>query len=68
MEHAKEHGLPETLLFLEGKAYTYEPYDWLAIVYYRLGDKENAKKYTLKALEVLPNNERLKGNLRFYEE
>jgi glycosyltransferase involved in cell wall biosynthesis len=68
MEHAKEHGLPETLLFLEGKAYTYEPYDWLAIVYYKIGDKKNAKKYTLKALEILPDDERLKGNLRFYEE
>lgn len=67
LEHCKEHGLPDTLLFLEGKAYTYEPYDWLAIIYYKLGDKANAKKYTLKALEILPNNERLKGNLTFYK-
>jgi glycosyltransferase involved in cell wall biosynthesis len=67
MEYCKEHGLPETLLFLEGRAYTYQPYDWLAIVYWKLGDKENAKKYTLKALEILPNDERLMGNLLYYK-
>jgi glycosyltransferase involved in cell wall biosynthesis len=67
MEYCKEHGLPDTLLFLEGRAYTYQPYDWLAIVYWQLGDKENARKYTLKALEILPNDERLKGNLEYYK-
>ena len=67
MEYCKEHGMPDTLLFLEGKAYSYEPYDWLAIVYWQLGDKKNAKKYTLKTLKILPDNERLKGNLRFYK-
>ena len=67
LEYCKLNGLPDTLLFLEGKAYTYEPYDWLAIVYYQIGDKKNAKKYTLEALKVLPNDERLKGNLRFYK-
>ena len=67
MEYCKANGLPDTLLFLEGKAYTYEPYDWLAITYYKLGDKSMAKKYTLEALKILPNNERLKGNLKFFE-
>ena len=67
MEYCKEHGLPDTLLFLEGRAYTYQPYDWLAIVYWQLGDKENARKYTIKALEILPNDERLKGNLEYYK-
>lgn len=67
MENCKKNGLPDTLLFLSGKAYTYEPYDWLAIVYWTIRDKENAKKYTLEALKVLPDNERLKGNLEFYK-
>jgi glycosyltransferase involved in cell wall biosynthesis len=67
LEHCEKYGLPETLLFLEGKAYTYEPYDWLAFTYFKLGDKKNARKYTLKALKVLPNDKRLKGNLEFYK-
>jgi glycosyltransferase involved in cell wall biosynthesis len=67
MEYCKEHGLPDTLLFLEGRAYTYEPYDWLAFTYWKLGNKEKAREYTLKALEILPNNERLKGNLEYYK-
>lgn len=69
-EKAQKGQWPETLLFLEGNAYTYLPYDWLAWTYWKLGDKVNAKKYTYKALKFLPNgpdHERLKGNLRYYK-
>jgi glycosyltransferase involved in cell wall biosynthesis len=66
-EKALKGQWPDTLLFLEGKAYMYLPYDWLAITYYKLGNKKKAKEYTLKALKILPNDKRLKGNLKFYE-
>ena len=67
-EKAQQGIYPETLLFLEGKVYTYLPYDWLAITYYKLGNYQKAKEYTIKTLKFLPNNERLKGNLKFYNE
>lgn len=71
LEYCKNNGLPETLLFLEGRAYTYQPYDWLAYTYYQLGDKKKAREYTLKALENFPEGTydygRLKGNLEFYK-
>lgn len=66
-EKALKNEWPETLLFLEGKCYTYLPYDWLAITYWKLGDKKNARKYTKKALKILPDNARLKGNLEYYK-
>lgn len=69
-EKAQNGRWPDTLLFLEGKAYTYLPYDWLAWTYWKLGDKKKAKEYTHKALSFLkkgPDFERLKGNLIFYK-
>lgn len=67
LEKAQQGIYPETLLFLEGKAYTYLPYDWLAITYYHLGNYYKAKEYTIKVLKFLPNNKRLQGNLLFYK-
>jgi len=65
-EKAQQGIYPETLLFLEGQAYTYLPYDWLAITYYKLNNYQKAKEYTIKTLKFIPNNKRLEGNLLFY--
>jgi tetratricopeptide (TPR) repeat protein len=42
------------------------PYDIAAICYHKIGDNKKAKEYNDKALEITPNNERLKNNSLFY--
>lgn len=43
-----------------------KPYDLLSLAFYYTGDIENAVKYAKKALEISPENERIKGNLAFF--
>jgi len=52
----------------EDFAWGYLPYDYLAISYYYLGDKENALKYGKKALELNKTDQRLLENIGFYSE
>lgn len=55
--------------------FTYDPqawgyliYDYAALASYNLGIKSLAKEYGTKALELNPDDERLKKNLEYYEE
>ena len=57
---------------INGKTYINEvftfnetPYDLLSIAYYNKGNKEKALENVLKAIEINPNDERLKNNLHF---
>lgn len=57
---------------INGKTYINEvftfnetPYDLLSIAYYNKGNKEKALENVLKAIEINPNDERLKKNLHF---
>jgi glycosyltransferase involved in cell wall biosynthesis len=43
------------------------PYDLAAIASYNLGDKKSARKYGTKAVELSPDDERLRRNLGFYQ-
>lgn len=47
-------------------AWNYEPYDLAAISAYKLGNKKEAERYSLMALQLDPQNERLKNNHLFY--
>ena len=38
----------------------------MAYAKYQLGDVRGARRDTLRALSLEPENERLRGNLRFY--
>jgi tetratricopeptide (TPR) repeat protein len=51
----------------EDFAWGYLPWDLAAIASYYDGDRKNALIYGKKALELDPENERLKKNLKFYE-
>jgi Tfp pilus assembly protein PilF len=42
------------------------PYDLMAVSCFRLGFKDQALVYGLKALNMEPNNERLQNNMKFY--
>lgn len=42
------------------------PYDYLSYCYYKLNNCNKAIKCVLKAIELSPNDERLKNNLQFY--
>ena len=44
------------------------PYDLAAISAWNLGDKQSAKVYGTKAVELAPNDERLQKNLVYYTE
>jgi len=48
------------------KAWGYTPYDMAAISSYHLGFKEDALTFGQEALNIEPNDERLKRNLEFY--
>ena len=48
------------------KAWGYTPYDMAAISSYHLGFKEDAMTFGQEALNIEPNDERLKRNLEFY--
>lgn len=48
------------------EAWGYKPHDLIAISAYYTGDKIKAVEHGLKALEYLPNDERLKKNMQFY--
>lgn len=43
-----------------------KPYDLLSLAFYHTGDIKNAVKYAETALEISPDNERIKGNLGFF--
>lgn len=51
----------------EDFAWGYLPWDLAAISSYYLGDIETALIYGTKALELDPDNQRLLGNMKFYE-
>lgn len=42
-------------------------YDLLSIAYYNIGDNLNASLNAKKALEINPNNDRIRNNLEFFE-
>jgi glycosyltransferase involved in cell wall biosynthesis len=48
-------------------AWGFAPYDYAAIAAYKLGQKEKALEYGLKAAELSPTDERLQSNLVFYK-
>ena len=50
----------------EAFAWGYLPWDYAAISSYYVGDRENALIYGTKALELEPQNERLRGNMAYY--
>ena len=52
----------------EDFAWGYLPWDLAAISSYYEGDKENALIYGKKALELNPEDERLQGNMKYYEQ
>lgn len=52
----------------DGNAWGYLPYDLVALASYHVGLKDKAIEYGKIACEMNPIDERLKGNLRFYEE
>ena len=49
-------------------AWGYAPYDYAAISAYNLGNLEKALNYGIKAVELKPDDLRLKSNLSFYSE
>jgi glycosyltransferase involved in cell wall biosynthesis len=49
-------------------AWNYTPYDYVALAYYNLGIVKEAIPYSLEAMKLEPENERLKTNHRFYEQ
>lgn len=42
------------------------PYDYVALAYYNLGLPKNSLSYSLEAMKLNPDNERLKSNHKFY--
>jgi hypothetical protein len=44
------------------------PHDLAAIAAYRMGVKDKAIEHGTKALELAPEDERLKKNLEYYKE
>ena len=50
----------------EAFAWGYLPWDYAAISSYYVGDRENALIYGTKALELNPDEDRLKKNLEYY--
>lgn len=50
----------------EGDCWNEKPFDILSMSYYYLGCKEKALKAAEKALEIAPENERIRGNLRWF--
>lgn len=68
--------LAERALTIENRADSYmnesdcwneKPYDILSMCYYYLGDGKKAREAAEKALEIRPDNERIKNNLQFFE-
>jgi tetratricopeptide (TPR) repeat protein len=53
--------------FVEGFAWGALPYDLGALAAYHLGDKELAREWGTKAVELSPDDERLQRNLQFYQ-
>jgi len=47
----------------EAKAWGHAPYDYASIAAYWLGDYEKAVQYSMKALEIQPDDARLRNNL-----
>jgi len=50
----------------EDEAWGDRPYDLAAIASYSLGKYDDALKYGSKAVELNPNDERLKNNIAYY--
>ena len=50
----------------EADAWGWKPHDLLAVAYWNLGDFDNAKLHGNLAVELAPNDERLKSNLEHY--
>lgn len=49
-------------------AWNFTPYDFIALAYYNLGMSHKAIPYSLEAMKLDPDNERLKSNHKFYLE
>jgi glycosyltransferase involved in cell wall biosynthesis len=49
-------------------AWDYTPYDFAALACHNLGMSDKAIPYSLEAMKMLPDDERLKRNHHFYEE
>ncbi len=54
--------------FEENWAWGHMAYDLIAISSWQLNDFPTALEYGMKALEISPNDERLKTNVEFYQE
>lgn len=52
----------------ESSYYAESPYDYLSMAYYYLGDNKKALYYAGMALELSPDNERIKNNAAFFSE
>lgn len=50
------------------RAWSHAPYDLGALIAYRMGLYQQAAEWGRKAIELCPEDERLKSNLKFYEE
>lgn len=51
----------------DNACYEDKPYDLLSIAYYYTGDMQNALTNAQKALELCPDNERIKSNIRLFK-
>ena len=52
------------MAFIVARAWSWAPYDCLAVALWYLGDNEGAQSNAERALAYAPQNERLKNNLR----
>lgn len=50
----------------EERAWGIYPLDAMAYACYKLGDMSSAREFTLQALKMEPENERLKNNMKYY--
>ena len=50
----------------EADAWGWKPHDLLAVAYWNLGDFENAKLHGILAVDLAPEDERLRSNLEHY--
>lgn len=50
----------------ESEAWGWKPHDLLAVAYWNLGDFENAKLHGILAVDLAPEDERLRSNLEHY--